>query len=391
MDSVTLLDVRQDPQTACEVRRLSLSINNQRKEIYHYLFNGWPDFGKPEADDRRALVELTRVSRGLANSVDNSGRNPRFVHCSAGVGRTGTFCALDFLIAELEKGGLEEEAYKNERNGANAKAESPPASASASKVATMPATATAATMEEQNGPTPPIKAVQTWGKSGPVKEQGATALSSSSSSSSSPLTSTSSGLVNAGKKSKDKTPEAQEGGGKGDLIYETVNSLREQRMMMVMNEIQHSFLYEVMRETFVERYKAKPEGAKVISAVSGGAATEEPSAKVARTMESESEETVVGNSGEGFGAEDVEIKTRDVDDIGQQEGEGEGSVDLSGLAPTSAKEEEVVISYGDGDDGDVVDAAETSDAETEIISTGNRYPRPSRWWASSVTSTAPSQ
>jgi hypothetical protein len=39
-----------------------------------------------------------------------------------------------------------------------------------------------------------------------------------------------------------------------DLIFDTVSKLREQRMMMVMNEIQYSFLYEVVKEAFVEKY-----------------------------------------------------------------------------------------------------------------------------------------
>ena len=40
-----------------------------------------------------------------------------------------------------------------------------------------------------------------------------------------------------------------------DLIFDTVSKLREQRMMMVMmNEIQYSFLYGVVKEAFVEKY-----------------------------------------------------------------------------------------------------------------------------------------
>jgi hypothetical protein len=56
-------------------------------------------------------------------------------------------------------------------------------------------------------------------------------------------------------KVKESTPEAPDG---FDLIYDTVNRLREQRMMMVMNEIQYSFLYEVVKEAFVDKYAKAP-------------------------------------------------------------------------------------------------------------------------------------
>jgi protein-tyrosine phosphatase len=34
--------------------------------------------------------------------------NPRIVHCSAGIGRSGTFIALDWLLQELEEGSLDD-------------------------------------------------------------------------------------------------------------------------------------------------------------------------------------------------------------------------------------------------------------------------------------------
>lgn len=196
--TVTLLSLTYDASTGCEVRKLNLEIDGETKVICHYLFNHWPDFGKPEAEDRRALVELTKVSKAVA------GDSPRIVHCSAGVGRTGTWIALDYLLQELEAGRLVE----------------------APSYMTLPKSSSVNT----NG---------TWGKSGA---------------------------------SKPSTPETRE---EDDLIWETVNSLREQRMMMVMNELQYSFLYEVLKDAFIDKYAQKEIGPVVTD-------VQEPSPKVAR-------------------------------------------------------------------------------------------------------------
>jgi protein-tyrosine phosphatase len=203
--SVTLLSWTMDPQSRCEIRRMRLELGGETKEIYHYLFNGWPDYGKPEGDDRRALLELTRQTRERALASQSSSDkpatdanvNPRFVHCSAGVGRTGTFIALDWLLSQLEQGNLVPKATEQDSNTA---------------------------AYQENSDVNGSGKTETWGKSGPVKD-------------------------------KESTPEARDG---FDLIYDTVNKLREQRMMMVMNEIQYSFLYEVVKEAFVEKYSRSP-------------------------------------------------------------------------------------------------------------------------------------
>lgn len=195
---VTLLSSTYDAKIGCEVRKLQLTIDDESKEVYHYFFNGWPDFGKPDADGRKALLELTKVSKQVA------GDSARIVHCSAGVGRTGTWIGLDFLLQELEAGKLVE----------------PPSKASTPKP----------TSSKWSG---------TWGRSGSAKPT---------------------------------TPELKD---EDDFIWETVNNLREQRMMMVMNELQYSFLYEVLKEAFIDKYADKETGPIVID-------VQEPSPKVAR-------------------------------------------------------------------------------------------------------------
>ena len=105
--TVTLQSVSEDEAARAQIRELEMSIadSEEKKKIYHLLFAGWPDFAVPEGENRLALLKLIDMSHSL--NADNAS-NPRIIHCSAGVGRTGTFIALDWLLRELEEGSLDE-------------------------------------------------------------------------------------------------------------------------------------------------------------------------------------------------------------------------------------------------------------------------------------------
>ncbi|KAM3084573.1 hypothetical protein ACMFMG_001325 [Clarireedia jacksonii] len=76
----------------------------EERTIHHFLFLNWPDNDIPQSpEDIQSLLTLLEVSR-IAN---NHSTAPRIIHCSAGVGRTGTFIALDHLSRELEQGQLD--------------------------------------------------------------------------------------------------------------------------------------------------------------------------------------------------------------------------------------------------------------------------------------------
>lgn len=82
------------------IRNLTL-INNQTKEekkIIQIHFKGWPDHGIPDKDDEgilQAFIEMNKI-------VDENKKDgPIIVHCSAGVGRTGTFISMYFLEKEI--------------------------------------------------------------------------------------------------------------------------------------------------------------------------------------------------------------------------------------------------------------------------------------------------
>uniref|UniRef100_A0A2K6GZ88 Receptor-type tyrosine-protein phosphatase beta n=1 Tax=Propithecus coquereli TaxID=379532 RepID=A0A2K6GZ88_PROCO len=66
--------------------------------IRHFHYTVWPDHGVPETT--QSLIQFVRTVRDYINR--SLGAGPTVVHCSAGVGRTGTFIALDRILQQLD-------------------------------------------------------------------------------------------------------------------------------------------------------------------------------------------------------------------------------------------------------------------------------------------------
>jgi len=66
-------------------------------KLRQFAYTAWPDHGVP-ADVTELLLLRTAVREHYTNTSV-----PMVVHCSAGVGRTGTFIAIDQAIEQLEK------------------------------------------------------------------------------------------------------------------------------------------------------------------------------------------------------------------------------------------------------------------------------------------------
>ncbi|XP_052764723.1 receptor-type tyrosine-protein phosphatase kappa-like isoform X2 [Mya arenaria] len=75
-------------------RLLLLNDGESERQLHHLHFTAWPDRGIPE--DVTALIEFRH--RVLNSTAHLDG--PTLVHCSAGIGRTGTYIALDILTKE---------------------------------------------------------------------------------------------------------------------------------------------------------------------------------------------------------------------------------------------------------------------------------------------------
>ncbi|KAL8404548.1 hypothetical protein RB594_009413 [Gaeumannomyces avenae] len=139
----------------------------EERVVHHFLYKKWPDFGVPALEDLDSFFTLMRLSR----EKNADPENPRIVHCSAGVGRSGTFIALEHLMRELDSGVLED-------------------------------------WDDQE---------------------------------------------------EDRTYAGDGGAGDGDLIFHTVNQLREQRRNMVQAEGQFLFIYQVLRKLWQDKYDVPEE------------------------------------------------------------------------------------------------------------------------------------
>jgi protein tyrosine phosphatase len=84
------------------------------REITQVHYSSWPDFGAPASPGQLlSLVELSNLMQRAASSSTQSPRSdepecdpnirPILVHCSAGCGRTGTFCTIDSVIDMLKR------------------------------------------------------------------------------------------------------------------------------------------------------------------------------------------------------------------------------------------------------------------------------------------------
>uniref|UniRef100_A0A3Q3X5Z8 Tyrosine-protein phosphatase non-receptor type n=1 Tax=Mola mola TaxID=94237 RepID=A0A3Q3X5Z8_MOLML len=79
-----------------ELQNLS---TGEKRNIYHFHYTTWPDFGVPESP-ASFLNFLLKVRESGALGMDHG---PAVVHCSAGIGRSGTFSLVDTCVVLMDK------------------------------------------------------------------------------------------------------------------------------------------------------------------------------------------------------------------------------------------------------------------------------------------------
>lgn len=176
----------------------------EEKVIWHLLYTCWPDFGVPEVAEVDSFLALMTLSRAKNAAPEN----PRIIHCSAGVGRSGTFIALEYLLAELEAGFM---VYHGDRN-----------------VPTLKPKGSRPTFSRQALTPPPF---------------GSPLMTPPGSSRKEINTATGSPAHQAAAATNEK-----------DMVFETVDRLREQRKMMVQADAQFSYVYRVLKRRWEVKY-----------------------------------------------------------------------------------------------------------------------------------------
>eukprot|EP01111_Echinosteliopsis_oligospora_P010483 TRINITY_DN3271_c0_g1_i1.p1 TRINITY_DN3271_c0_g1~~TRINITY_DN3271_c0_g1_i1.p1 ORF type:complete len:553 (+),score=93.08 TRINITY_DN3271_c0_g1_i1:96-1754(+) len=90
-----------DTNGSVNVRKLQVTHDvypKEKRTVMHYQYEGWQDHGVPKtAGPIRHLVKMIEEDRKKIEKVPS----PMVVHCSAGVGRTGTFCTVHMAIQRL--------------------------------------------------------------------------------------------------------------------------------------------------------------------------------------------------------------------------------------------------------------------------------------------------
>jgi len=95
---VSVIDPKdEDPFSEMTKKELSLIYlpSGEERKVTHFQYTAWPDHGLPP--NTAAFLDLTEQCNKA-----NTSKGPIIVHCSAGIGRTGTFCTIHSMVEKLK-------------------------------------------------------------------------------------------------------------------------------------------------------------------------------------------------------------------------------------------------------------------------------------------------
>jgi netrin-G3 ligand len=110
---VTLVDQQDFPDYIIRTLRCR-SASGDSRTLIQYHYTTWPDHGVPSSTAALGgMIRKIRVARGPGGTCD-AVKGPMLVHCSAGVGRTGTLIAIDInLDSVADRGSVDPLATLN--------------------------------------------------------------------------------------------------------------------------------------------------------------------------------------------------------------------------------------------------------------------------------------
>ncbi|CAF1606220.1 unnamed protein product [Didymodactylos carnosus] len=86
--------VTNDDFTITELQLKAKKDSKIHRKVYHAYFTAWPDRAIPDTPD--SMIRFLREVDKWSEQADVKG--PKLIHCSAGIGRTGTFITIDINI-----------------------------------------------------------------------------------------------------------------------------------------------------------------------------------------------------------------------------------------------------------------------------------------------------
>lgn len=94
---ITVEMVSEEERDDWACRHFRINYADEMQDVMHFNYTAWPDHGVPTANAAESILQFVHVVRQQATKS----KGPMIVHCSAGVGRTGTFIALDRLLQHI--------------------------------------------------------------------------------------------------------------------------------------------------------------------------------------------------------------------------------------------------------------------------------------------------
>ncbi|VTJ65529.1 Hypothetical predicted protein, partial [Marmota monax] len=94
---ITVEMISEEEQDDWACRHFRINYADEMQDVMHFNYTAWPDHGVPTANAAESILQFVHMVRQQATKS----KGPMIIHCSAGVGRTGTFIALDRLLQHI--------------------------------------------------------------------------------------------------------------------------------------------------------------------------------------------------------------------------------------------------------------------------------------------------
>uniref|UniRef100_A0A2K6GVV5 Protein tyrosine phosphatase receptor type O n=1 Tax=Propithecus coquereli TaxID=379532 RepID=A0A2K6GVV5_PROCO len=94
---ITVEMISEEEQDDWACRHFRINYADEMQDVMHFNYTAWPDHGVPTANAAESILQFVYMVRQQATKS----KGPMIIHCSAGVGRTGTFIALDRLLQHI--------------------------------------------------------------------------------------------------------------------------------------------------------------------------------------------------------------------------------------------------------------------------------------------------